>query len=306
MRRFLCFILVVLLPVAILAQESPLSSHYLLNPLSINPSYAGDASGLRASAYHYNQWTGIEGASVTNTLSIDAALKGEKIGLGLIVYTDKVGVTRENEIITDYSYRIGIGDGVLAFGLGAAINFFKTSYSELIAIDPGDDLYLLDSRTYISPNIRFGVNYSISGFYAGFSIPEFLTSKYDYNRGKQIISDRTFSGYNYLLSTGYKFEISDKFSLTPSTLLSYSSTPGFDYYANLEVGYNDIISLTLSYCDYKIVSGIIQFQVTNRFRIGYSYELDVSSMGRYNNGSHTIMLRYVLKNRVNAYNPLDF
>lgn len=306
MKKRLYSILLLFIPLLLAAQESPLVSHYLFNPLTINPSYAGNGSGLRASTYHFKQWTGVKGSPLINLLSVDAPFKNEKIGLGITFYTDKIAVTRENEAIIDYAYRIDIGESVLALGLGASVNFLKTNWSDLIAIDPGDDIYLTDSKTLIAPNIRFGISYYISNFYVGFSIPQFLTTKYDFNKSKQVTSNKKFSGYSYLLNTGYEFELPKSFSLTPSTLLSFSSQYGVDFQFNIEGQYRDFISLTAYYSSNNFVGALARFSITDRFDVGYAYELTVGKLGKYSNGSHAITLRYVFRNRVNAYNPLDF
>ena len=306
MKKILIAILLSITSVTIFAQEYPLTSSYLLNPLMINPSYAGSGSGLRASIHHYNKWVGVKGSPRTNTLSVDMPIGREKVGLGLIMYNDKIGVTKENNVALNYAYRIDVGKGFLAFGLGTAINFSRTNWSELVTVDQGDEMYMVDSRLFVSPNVSFGIYYSYDKFYVGFSIPEFLTTEYDYNEEKQVLRNRGVSDYTYMLNSGYTIDLSKKFSLTPSTLLRYSSTPGFEAYFNAAFEYNNVASLTFSYCTYNVLGFTAQVQISEKFKLGYTYELDVNKMGRYNNGSHSVMLRFALRKQVNAFNPLDF
>jgi len=63
----------------------------LLNPLSINPAYAGNRGALNIAAFYRRQWAGIPGAPETMTLAADAPFLDSKLGLGFIITNDKIG-----------------------------------------------------------------------------------------------------------------------------------------------------------------------------------------------------------------------
>ena len=96
-----------------------MTNQYVLNPLTINPAYAGNRGVLNIAAFYRKQWAGIQGAPETMTFTADAPVLDNKVGLGLIVINDKVGVTKETYFISNYSYSIDLGEGSLSFGLGA-------------------------------------------------------------------------------------------------------------------------------------------------------------------------------------------
>ncbi len=77
------------------------------------------------------------------TLAADAPLLDAKLGLGLIITNDKLGVTKETQFHTTYAYKINMGDGNLSFGLGAGLITTNTAWSDLVVLDPGDE-YLPD------------------------------------------------------------------------------------------------------------------------------------------------------------------
>lgn len=306
MKKVVSILFLLFFSMMTFAQESPLTARYLLEPMTVTPAYAGSGSGFRSSMFHYNKWVGVEGSPVTNMISMDMPVDRDKIGLGLLFYNDKIGVTHENDIKINYAYRIGMKRGVLSLGLGLSVNFLRSSWSDLVTVDPGDDLYLVDSRLFVSPNVGFGAMYIADRFYMGFSIPQFLSTEYNYTDDKQILKNRGVEHYNYLVNTGVKFNLSKRWSMKPSVMMSYCKMPGFDIYAALNVDYYDRVSLTVTYCSYNVLGAILQVGITNRFSMGYSYELDLNNIGRYNNGSHAFVLKYVLRNKVNVYNPLDF
>ena len=108
MKRIVKTLIFLLVPMGLFGQLSPVTDHYILNPLTINPAFAGYRGALNVALFYRKQWVGIKGAPETLTLSADAPVFNEKVGLGLIIINDKIGVTRENQFITNYSYKLDV------------------------------------------------------------------------------------------------------------------------------------------------------------------------------------------------------
>lgn len=305
MKILFNIILLLVLCIDISAQLSPVNDQYVLNPLLINPAYAGSRNALNVGTFYRQQWVGLEGAPETMTITVDAPLFQEKLGLGFLLINDKIGVTSETQFVSNYAYKIGIGDGTLSMGLGAGIILTNTAWSRLYALEPGDDYYLIDSKMFVVPDFSFGVRYSYHNFFTGFSIPKFLSYKFDYNKNKyQIRNDPAY--YTYMFNTGYLFRLSPKVNFLPSTLLTYSAGEQFLYDLNTYFSFSDKLWLGFSYRNSRSVSGLVQFRITEQFRVAYSYDFDLGELSKYSNGSHGIMLRYELRYKVNVVNPLDF
>src|SRR6056297_724515 len=73
------------------AQQLPQFTQYMYNTISINPAYAGNRDAISVVGLHRSQWSGLDGAPSTQTLSIHSPLRNEKIGLGLSIINDKAG-----------------------------------------------------------------------------------------------------------------------------------------------------------------------------------------------------------------------
>jgi len=112
--------------------------------------------------------------------------------------------------------------------------------------------------------------------------------------------------YTYMFNTGYLFKLSDKVGFMPSTLLTYSAGERFLFDLNSYFSISDKLWLGLSYRNGRSVAGLVQFKLSEQFRIAYSYDFDLGELSRYSNGSHGIMLRYEMRYRVNVVNPLVF
>jgi type IX secretion system PorP/SprF family membrane protein len=305
MKRIIKTIFLILIPLSLSGQLAPVTNQYVLNPLTINPAFAGNRGVLNIAAFYRKQWVGIQGAPETMTFTADAPVLDNKVGLGLIVINDKVGVTRETYIISNYSYTIDMGEGSLSFGLGAGVITTNTAWSDLVVLDQGDELYLVDSRRFIVPSVSFGTYYTNHNYFLGFSVPKFIGYKFNYDKNKYSLTVDP-SQYNFLFSTGYAFKMSPTVDFIPSTLLSF--TPGLKllYDLNGNLNFNNRFWFGASYRNKRSVGALVQFQINNQFKIAYTYDFDTGKIGNYSNGSHEIMLRYEFRYKVNVVDPLIF
>lgn len=286
-------------------QLTPVSDQYMLNPLLINPAYTGGRGALSIAAFYRRQWVGIKGAPETLTLTADAPVLNGKVGIGFSIISDRIGVTKENSISSSYSYKIEAWEGSLSFGLEAGITSTNTTWSDLVVLDPGDELYLVDSKVFVVPDFSFGVYYSADRYFAGFSIPRLLGYKFNYEKNKYSI--RVNPGqYHYLFNTGYIFDIAPEIKFLPSTLISLSPGEKVLFDLNAHFIFADRLWAGASFRSNKSMAGLVQFALSNQLKIAYSYYLDFSRLGRFSNGSHEIMLRYEFLYKADIVNPLIF
>ena len=107
-----------------------------------------------------------------------------RLDLGLTIISDKIGVTRKPILFQIIHTILTIGEGSLSFGLGAGIITTNTAWSDLVVLDPGDELYLVDSRRFVVPSFSFGTYYTNHNYFLGFSIPKFIGYKFNYDKNK--------------------------------------------------------------------------------------------------------------------------
>jgi type IX secretion system PorP/SprF family membrane protein len=305
MKRIIKTILWLLIPLSLSGQITPVTNQYVLNPLTINPAYAGNSGALNIAAFYRKQWVGIAGSPLTMTLAADAPLLDSKLGVGLIITNDKIGVTKETQFHTSYAYRIAMKKGILSYGLGAGLITTNTAWSELVALDQGDEIFLADSKVFVVPDFSFGVYYTSDKYFAGFSIPRLLGYKYNFDKNKYSL---TFNPdqYIYMINTGYVFDLSEKVKLFPSTLITFSLGQNLLYDINVHVNLYDRLWTGLSYRSSRSVAALLQFSINKQSKVAYTYDFDIGKLGRYSNGSHEIMIRYEFKYEVDVVNPLIF
>ncbi|HNR41584.1 MAG TPA: type IX secretion system membrane protein PorP/SprF [Bacteroidales bacterium] len=294
-----------LIPLSLSGQLTPVTNHYVLNPLTINPAYAGNRGVVNIAAFYRRQWVGIKGAPETASFTVDGLFANEKLGLGLIAITDKIGVTKETQFNTNYAYKIEMDKGVLSLGLGAGILITNTAWSDLVVLDPGDEYYLADSKVFAVPNFSFGSYYSNNKFFAGLSIPKLVGQRFDFEKNKYVLRNN-FKEYVYLLNTGYLFDLSPRVKFLPSTLVALSINNKILYDLNAHFRVMDRLWLGASYRNNRSVTGMFQFQLTNQLKFAYTYDYDFNKLRTFSSGSHEVMLRFEFRYKIDAISPLNF
>src|SRR6187402_717780 len=162
------------------AQQDAQFTQYMYNTININPAYAGSRGALSIFALHRTQWVGLDGAPVTNAVSMNTPLNNSNLGLGVSLINDKIGPTTENAISADLSYTIQTSETwKLSLGMKATANLFDVDPSKLNSVDPDPSL---QNYSKFSPNIGAGIYYHSNKAYVGFSVPNFIqTNRYDDN-----------------------------------------------------------------------------------------------------------------------------
>src|SRR5882762_10603964 len=85
------------------AQQRPIQSLYMFDPLLINPAYAGNQVQLSATAIYRNQWVNLDGAPKTFTATAHSGFKKKKVGVGFILSNDQIGIHNDVGLYGCYS-----------------------------------------------------------------------------------------------------------------------------------------------------------------------------------------------------------
>ncbi len=73
-------------------------------------------------------------------------------------------------------------------------------------------------------------------------------------------------------------------------MIKYIHNTPLNYDLNASVLFNKTLWLGLSYRSSKNIVLITEYNISDFLRIGYSYDFDLSSLRRYNTGSHEVFL----------------
>ncbi len=273
------------------AQQHPMVSQYMFNGLLLNPAYAGSKDYVSTAALYRKQWVDFKGSPETQTISIHGPLKNRRMGLGFSILNDHIGVTNRTDFMGSYAYHIPTGRGKLALGLQAGATYFRAKLTDLIYWDQDDEVFAADIQSNLLPNAGAGIYYYSRNFYAGLSVPQLL----DYDPGKSLsfdIKQVPHQTRHYFLHTGYVIEASEDFKIKPSVLVKYVPNAPVEVDMNVNFLFNNIFWIGGSYRTNDAVVALVEYQLTRKLRLGYSYDFTLTELKNYSSGSHEIMLGY--------------
>ena len=272
------------------AQHSIVYSQYIFNGLLINPAYAGSHVQLSATASYRNQWANFEGAPETATFGIHSTFSKERVGLGLLVTSDRIGSYTNTGVFGSYAYRIKtLRGGVFSMGVQAGFNNFDANFSELTLrsdLDPIFNGFFNELR----PNFGGGVFYYDKKMFVGFSVPVILKHA-DFFSGS--FDQLALPRFYYLhAGTIMPLDREEKLKVSPSFLLRVQDGTPLSADLNLNVIFYDLISLGTSYRTGDAVVTFLNFKLSEKFSFIYSHDWTTSEIAQYSRGTHEFAVSY--------------
>src|SRR5687767_2332093 len=217
------------------AQVDPLYAQYLNNPMLINPAYAGLNNNLNAGVTYRKQWAGFEGSPTTYNINAHTSLLDNRMGVGIIVLKDNVGINSNTEAHATYAYRLDLDQKFLSFGLQAGFISFKGNNDELNPYDPNDPAFS-ENQNITKPSFGAGLILHSERYFVGLSVPRMLKAKVTFAD----LETELYSQHFYAMGA-YIFYVNEHIRLKPSVLLkSVKGSPlsaDVNFAVNLEEKY---------------------------------------------------------------------
>lgn len=293
-RIFVLLLGLVLLSVEFSAgQQQSLYSQYMFNALIYNPAYTGIKGGVNVNGFVREQWTGIDGAPQTQTLSADILSFNERSGFGGYLINDEIGVEKSTSLFLSYAHWLPLTDQHrLSFGLSAGVDYYAYQGSRLRGLDPDDTYIPLENKKTVTPDATAGAYITNDKYYAGISVSHLISS----------VNNPTDIGRknrHIYFTAGYIIPVHDDFDLYPSLLAKsdLNSPVQYDISALLllkkafwfGVSYRNSMKQTsgLGGSD-NTVSMIARLSFLKNYSMGYAYDVNRNALGT--GGTHEISL----------------
>src|SRR5690606_32291662 len=119
--------------------------------------------------------------------TLDMPIRNEKMGLGLMAYTDAIGKARTTGINIPYAYRMRMGTRTtLALGAQFGLDHISNNLSSVANIESGDPVFSGENDiNRIYPNAGIGLFISNDKAYFGFSVPKIIQNKLGIYQGAE-------------------------------------------------------------------------------------------------------------------------
>lgn len=279
------------------AQQTSLYSQYMFNMMNINPAFTGSREVPNATLLIRRQWAGLPGAPTTGNFTYDDRVDGRNHSWGAQVYYDKIGIEKTTGVQGFYSYSAPFERATLTLGLSFGMLNYSLDYRRTNPYQNGDPA-LQGAVNAFLPSAGFGALLSGEKWYIGFSSPALLKTKVTSDNQASIA--RAGADGHYFLNAGVAIPMSATVVLKPSAMLRAVKGAPLQADLNMNVWVNDLVGIGLSYRTSDAVVGLVELQLKDRLRLGYSYDYGISQLRYYNAGTHEVMLRYELGNRGDA------
>lgn len=275
------------------AQQQPMYSQYMFNMLNINPAYAGSRGVPSVTALYRNQWVGIPGAPATSSISFDMPIDAKKIGVGVQLFDDRLGIERTTGLNLAYAFRIQLSEsGTLSLGLQAGLLNYRANYLDVTTFQANDPSFNQNVSALL-PSAAAGVYYNSDKFYIGFSTPALLKTKVGYDNATDIqsVSGRDL---HLFLTSGCAITLNPELVLKPSFLVKAVSGAPVQFDVNSNLWIQNKIAFGCSYRTGDAVVFLAELQLNNQLRFGYAYDSYTNkniSLGSLSTVTHEMMLR---------------
>lgn len=335
--KFLLLVFVFGLAQKTFAQQRPHYTQYVLNNFIINPAVAGIENYTDVKISHRHQWVGLQDAPVTTYLTIHGPLKksdyakptatgfaaaGENprgtaywrdytraephAGIGLTIINDRTGPLNRFAAYGTYSYHLGISDRTsIALGVSAGVqnmtlNASKLDFGSQFSVDPAvaGSGYL----NTLSPDINVGVWLYSSDYFIGLAAQQIVPSKLKFSADTLKLSNGRLVPHLFL-TAGYRIPVNEDFSFLPSAMLRYVNPSPIGLDVNAKLQYRDLIWAGASYRYKDGFAGMLGLNISNTLNIGYSYDITTSRLNTVSQGTHEIIIGFLLGNRYGDWCP---
>lgn len=272
-----------------MAQQESVFAFYKSHMNLVNPAYVGVNNETLWTSSLRKQWTGIEEAPETQTVSYGTAL-GKNMGIGVSVINDRTFIEKETFLGVDFCYKVQMDATTdLYLGIKAGGNFYNVNTTGLETYNMQSDRALASINAF-NPNFGVGALLKRDNWYASLSIPRLLNTSKAVNQSGYAMTatDRP----HIYLSGGYDFNINSFFVVKPSVMIRYvnGAPTSIDLTTMLQIEKN--FEIGGMYRTDKAYAAMTTVRLNKRFLFGFAYEMSMQPTLAAARNTNEILLQF--------------
>ncbi|MFK7785131.1 MAG: type IX secretion system membrane protein PorP/SprF [Crocinitomicaceae bacterium] len=302
MKRLIVLALI-LLPISQAhAQNQFHMTQYMVHQPFINPAAAGAKTNFNGALFYRAQYVGFDGAPRVAGLNVNSPIGKGNSNIGLSVVNDQIGVNDVTDISLNYAYTLRFAnESRLSFGVSGILSLMQSDYGSVQTNGINDPFFTDNTPTLLAPNVKLGVYYQKNRFYIGLATPKLLQSDIVFTNEYAAQSRADLSQTHVFLQGGYRFTINETTELHASSLMKYAAGAPIQFDFNALVEFKEKFGIGLSGRTNGDLAAIVQYRITDMFKLSYSYDYALNRLSDFSTGSHEIMLLVDIKS---ALSPL--
>jgi type IX secretion system PorP/SprF family membrane protein len=324
MKKILSGILV-LGSVLVNAQQLPQISQYLRNQYMVNPAAAGVYDFTDVTLGGRLQWAALVDAPKTSYLAFSAPLdvltgknkvrynpglrnssgviRNPEVGTGKFkqavgaqIIADQFGAFRKIGFSGTYAIHLPVTKEYnLSFGTNVGLNNHSFLSDRAVVANVSTDntynSYVATNSSVNVLNISAGLYFYSSDLFVGIAADQLTKDMVKFGSGTPNFDPRM----HFNFTAGYKLHFGTDLSLTPAVLVKYVKPTSPIYEGSLQFEFKEWIWAAASYRHTDAIVGMIGMNLSNRFKIGYSYDYSISHINTYSKGGHEVVLGIMLR-----------
>jgi len=312
------------------AQQLPHYTQYVLNNFILNPALAGIENYTDVRLSHRHQWSGIEGAPVTTYLTIQTPLKKDEYGritatgyqpsngkvlgdpyfrtyeappahagIGLTVLNDRTGPLNRFTAYGTFAYHVPLGPQLtLAMGASAGISQWSLRQNEVDFGDGTVDPAVSGQGTInkLKPEVNAGLWLYGRNFFVGASVQQLVPAKLSWADNYVVPIAGKLVPHTFI-TAGYRFFLSEEFSLLPSVMMRYVAPLPLGADVNVKLQYQQLAWIAATYRHDEGYAGMAGITIAKGIVMGYAYDYTITPLNTVSRGSHELMIGFILGNK---------
>jgi type IX secretion system PorP/SprF family membrane protein len=312
-----------------IGQQSPQYSQYIRNQYMVNPGATGAYDYLGITLGGRAQWLGFENAPKTSYLYFSAPVNklkgafmkrtfGKKLrsnkrvrhpvirrgklahAVGGHLLADQYGAFRTLKLMGSYAVHIPVtSEYTLSFGtnVGLSSRSFLVDKAKVLSVmtntgiyDQTYSSYSQNNRAQYTLDLEAGLYFYGKDAFVGFSANQLTGDLVKFGNRTTNFDPKM----HFFFTGGYKFQINQKIAMTPAVLLKYVSPAPLSVEGSLQFDYMERFWFGASYRHKAAVVVMVGAVISNKFKVGYSFDISTTKLINHSSGGHELVLGLML------------